>query len=702
MRILHLSDVHLGTIKSPGADDETLSRRSTFFFTRSAEAIPDPGALTAILKRDLSREPPDVIVFSGDAGWSGTAADYGHALEFFVGLRASWPAVPLVMVPGNHDVDRDVARAGGNPQGAFITLLRELYGDSFVHLYPLYREDSISHARQQLVAFERLADDLLFVGVNSAASLGTSDHPVFIEPHVLRLVEQHIAEINVPANTLRIFVVHHHLFPFADAVWEDTVDVDQVYERADPSFIANSARLQGWLSDNHFHLVLHGHKHLSHGRNDSLWREGVESAGQKLLVVGAGSVGLAANQRRGGEPLTYNVLDIMRLGGQRWDVRVKTRNLNNVSGSYVGVDSYSYRSNVGTPPPHIPTIIQAERMDACHTAICAAAADRGFIRNFLSIVEDHQYFYPSTIRIGTKTPSADEVIRSFRALHPEWHPDLTWDSNRHVNDVIGNLPARFQFQHGPRLFGVLGRAGRHTRGTDAAPLEPLRYAVETLANSDTRAVVGLYNPEIDVALQREPLPGLMSVQFIPDGDYLDVVATFRKLELSFWWVVNMLELGELLRWAARHDSRRRRARRITFYASVAEWKIDPEAAFVAFIDAIDIATMVDIVARLAAGDAAARRELVTFLQDKIDLTNDVNMDQSGLQQLEQVVRGTMQSRTAPQTSTVPSLLTPQLHAALSAAASETASALTDASLRHRHLSRAKEHLSEAVSMLVGG
>ena len=68
MRILHLSDLHFGTIPTATADHTSSDRagRSAHFFVKGAQ--PDPLRLAAILKNDLTSTVPDVIAVSGDIG----------------------------------------------------------------------------------------------------------------------------------------------------------------------------------------------------------------------------------------------------------------------------------------------------------------------------------------------------------------------------------------------------------------------------------------------------------------------------------------------------------------------------------------------------------------------------------------------------------------------------------------------------------
>jgi len=696
MRILHLSDIHYGMrIPKDGANPP--APRAAHAFIRHGGGEPDPAVLADILTRDAACGHPDIVVVSGDVGWSGSPQDYDYALYFFNALRKTWPSTPLLVIPGNHDVDRAEAATGNDPQAAFVAMLRQLHGAQFDQRYPLYATtDGGPPTRQQLVAFEYVSDELLVVGVNSAASFLTTDEPVFVEPGVLTMIADHIVTLGVPPTALRVFVVHHHLFPFAEPPWGDAYDASGVPDKADPTIVANSAKLQAWLADHDFHVVLHGHKHLSHGRRDVLWRHGDPAEGHGLFIVGAGSAG----QHTPTEPLTYNVVTATRLAQGRWDVNVAVRKITDARGPYEATNYFPYHSQVGPSVAGTPVAFCAQRMDECHAAISTSALLGGPLRNFISVVEDNHYVHPLTTRIGERLPSRDEVVSSFRALHPEWDPHSGWDMPEQVDRALHNVPQRFQFEHGPRLFGAFGRAGdRAGSFLDPAQLrrlQPIRHAIQGLRSSAARGYVGMYNADIDVSDQ-QPLPGLMSVQFVPDGDHLDVVATFRKLELSFWWAVNMYELGELLRWAAQQDNRhRRRPRRITFFAALAEWKTDPEATFVTELDSMPLDELVRTVSEAKTRDDA-RQRLVSLLQDKVDRTNDVNIDHTGLERLARIVAGVSRDRSRPSRT---SPITISLYEALTAAAHDTLTAREDREQRVRALlESARTHVQTAIDLL---
>jgi hypothetical protein len=136
------------------------------------------------------------------------------------------------------------------------------------------------------------------------------------------------------------------------------------------------------------------------------------------------------------------------------------------------------------------------------------------------------------------------------------------------------------------------------------------------------------------------MPALMGVQFVPRDGRLDLVFTFRNLELSFWWVVNMYEAVELLGWAvgrlaARSNSARWQPGRITFFSAVASWEPDPRPPMRAGLDSMALGELV----RLATQGARGRAGIATLLEEKASLTTVSNLEPDALLQLAEVMDG---------------------------------------------------------------
>lgn len=117
----------------------------------------------------------------------------------------------------------------------------------------------------------------------------------------------------------------------------------------------------------------------------------------------------------------------------------------------------------------------------------------------------------------------------------------------------------------------------------------------------TRAYATTLRHELDSAgAGGEPMPSLTSIQFLEHLGAINLIATFRNLELSYWWVVNVVELSRLLHWAVETTRESGlRPGQIVIIAPLADWKWDPQPPGLADIDEQSLVS----VAKLAAGVA---------------------------------------------------------------------------------------------------
>lgn len=685
LTILHLSDIHFGQLL-PSQQKPDQSASAHVF---AAGDVPLPEELAKAIASDPELQmPPDAVIVSGDIGWSGQAEDYRYAAMFFAALRDRWPNVPIAIAPGNHDVDRGSAGAGKR-QDAFIDFLTTLLPADFDRQYAPYKDKP---SRERLIGVERIktprGDDVLIVAINSAALLEDKSTPVVVTVETLEAVEQLLRDLKLPETTLRLFVLHHHLLPFAEPGWSNVRDPRKVPDTADPSTVANSAKLQSWLVQHGFQVVLHGHKHMSHGRADVLWRHR-DKEGRRLVIIGAGSAGVEGSHRAPLEPLSYNIIRVTRLSSCRWTVDVSVRQIGEGDAVIKPDALYTYSSDVGASPDGEPAVFQAERLDDCHAAIAKSLQSAGLVRNFVSIVNDSTWREVQTARIGTEQMELSQIERSFAALHPEYAMTEEWHELDRM-EAPHETTARFRFQHGPRLFGL-----PHYRVEHAENLRPIVAAVAKLRTSSvSSAYVSLFDRDVDVT-GREPMPALMSIQFIRAKTHLDLVATFRKIELSFWWVVNMYELGKILGWAA--GQAKLLPGRVSFFAALAEWKTDPEPAFVSRIDSTPLSDLLAMSAHALSGDVAAQKELAVLLSEKGRETNENNLDASGLKQLAGILRGLGCESVTP-AHVIPDALSHKLDEAIKLIEKAME---RDAGQRSRSITKARDAIGDCVRLIHG-
>jgi DNA repair exonuclease SbcCD nuclease subunit len=663
IRILHLSDLHFGNwpfkeIKagSGGGDEIVEVPRSTHAFV-DVDGKSDPAWLIDRLGCDgrLRTRAPDAIVVSGDIGWSGAATDYQLAEKFFEGLTRLWPSATLVITPGNHDLSWDASRKGENAQAAFRDTVRSLAKERVSEW--LFADPAAHEDRNSLASIHRV-QDAIFVTANSACSLShdSKTSAVCVHPKTLIELESRLAEH--PREALRVFVIHHHLLPFYDdhegAQFEPGRAVG-----ADRTILANSAQVQEWLARNGFDLVLHGHKHTPHARRDVLV-SGPNADERDIVIVGAGSAGVFRKELPPGEHHSYNIVTVSHGARRTWRMQVDVRNINR--GIVPPSAGFTFDREIGVQPPSLPHVFSARDWISCHAALAQqfwpdgiGDSDPGVTRtltNFISVVEqapavsDEEFEVPATSRNGSSKPSASEFLRAFYTLYPEYLATNGWRDRTRLSQVLQSRSSRFHFRHGSRLF-----APDRALGIDGAPFF---RAVSQIGPGSTRAYASTFRADADVRGSRsEPMPALQGVQFlVEDNRFLDVVATFRNLELSYWWPLNIIEVSRLLHFAAEQAGPTYIPRRITFVSPVADWRWRPAAPTISKLDEASLEELTACVHRTCSGGGEPAAELVAMLQQKAAMTNEFSLGEARVSDLADLLLALDPLRASPKSAEV--------------------------------------------------
>jgi hypothetical protein len=624
MKIVHISDVHYGMMKNPTAGKAELC--SAHYYCDDS-LKPDPSVLASILNKDPKTTSPDVCVLSGDLTWSGTSDDYGFARKFLEYLRNYWSKCDFVLIPGNHDVlvpigsTVDPCPTNDERQAYFVDLVKEFYGSRFSAVFPFFEKGQL-HKREDLICVLR-RENTLFVGVNSAACINREHDPIVIQPIILEEIRVFLEKHQEFADLLKVFVIHHHLLPFAEPSWATADNVhrtkiEDILRHPDTSIVANSAKLQSWLAENGFSLVLHGHKHIFHGREDSLWKADSDPK-RKIIILGAGSAGVDRHYLPQTVHHSLNVVDVNPLIAGNWDLTIATGRISADNTGSIGWWSEE-EVVVGNTKRSVSTF-EADSMKDCHRLIAKAAkasSGRHFIiTNFLSIVHHASYVLPPTVEIEGRPASDEQVKLSFAALHPEYKENFTsWNEKSGLADFYRkrSFPA-YRNDHGERMFNR--RKKRVDDGAGKSP--PIYHSLQMLKKSHvTRAYLGLFDPARDTGEPGEFPPGLVGVQFVPDeGNALDIIMTFRSIELSFWWAVNMYEAIELLHWAVANAEGPYKPGKITFFAGYADWQDNPEPMFIAELDKLPPEEIYSLVVHTVSGSKIHARTLALKLEEKV-------------------------------------------------------------------------------------
>lgn len=290
--LLHLSDLHFS------APDQPERWHS---------------ALAEDLRRELRVERLDALVLSGDIVDRGRVIGYAAAEQFIAAVcgEFSVPRDRVILVPGNHDIDRGASAPAirsvrkrphnftvGDRRYAIVdpaAYAQRLAGfaDFFARTlgqpYPLD-----PHDQARLWVWDDLG--VVVLGLSSVGEIdGLRPGNATIDDTAL---SRALASLRgAHEESLKIAVFHHPL----DSPGEDRLRDAKFLER---------------LAVAGFSLVLHGHVHQADNR---LFRYDRTSKGRRIEVVGAGTFGARSVELPTGSPWQYNLL---RFTGDR--VRVET------------------------------------------------------------------------------------------------------------------------------------------------------------------------------------------------------------------------------------------------------------------------------------------------------------------------------------------------------------------------------------------
>ncbi len=238
-RILHISDLHFGPPFIQRVGDALL------------EAVPGLEA--------------DIIVASGDFTQRAKQEQFSMAREFLGKL----PQVPLVVVPGNHDVP--------------LYRVRERLFDP----YRLYRE----YICRDLDHVLKL-DDVVIVALNSTSPVRAVTNGR-IDSEQLEYCARALSE--VPNGAVKIVVTHHHFAPAPD------FERDQVMPRA--------KRAMDRFVDLGVDVVMGGHLHRAYIGNSLDIYPGRDRE-HGVIIVQCGTTTSRRGRGREKEKNTFNVLDV--------------------------------------------------------------------------------------------------------------------------------------------------------------------------------------------------------------------------------------------------------------------------------------------------------------------------------------------------------------------------------------------------------
>ncbi|MEW5859767.1 MAG: HEAT repeat domain-containing protein, partial [Cyanobacteriota bacterium] len=309
MHILHLSDLHFGTLD-----------QANLWSSQLAED----------LRNELDIPQLDALILSGDIANYSTPDEYNAAEQFLNKLRQQFPLTPeqIILVPGNHDINWEQAEnayrierrknyKGELREGCYIdrgdiieVRNEEEYKNRFANFSNFYQaikgEPYPPGYEQQGILHHLSEQNLLILGLNSAWQLDhhyktrANIHPIALS----NALDQISLNQKSYQNCLKIAVWHHPIHSSGEDRITDAAFLDR-------------------LAVAGFRFFLHGHVHEAKTSN---YRYDMTKDGRNLDQICAGTFGAPTKELVTGTPWQYNLL---KFEGNKLTVRTRCRRKEN-------------------------------------------------------------------------------------------------------------------------------------------------------------------------------------------------------------------------------------------------------------------------------------------------------------------------------------------------------------------------------------
>lgn len=549
--ILHLSDLHLGPPDSWQHVDDNK------YGSEKVDTRAQKNVLAQTIEKLLTDEELcgsiEAVVISGDLVLGKSAQKGFEEFEAFVEpLAALVGPKRVVVVPGNHDVPKEVRPSEPGRYDDFLRVTREagfvtplLDGIDFDETGKLETEspsaphlagDGAGEASSYVIvpinsshfcwgldpledqAVERVLNrakkkdkkavkDLLHHDIprvsnaqmTAVQNLLAGCDPLLLEPH------EHDGRV-------RIAVLHHHLLPVSSR--EEFTSFES---------LTNLGAVRLFLAALEIDVVLHGHKHETALYWDYVADErGLEYPPHRMLVSAA------PGDFRPRKP----ALRIIQIGGSRAAREVVVEEVNAPSSPAGRLHTHTSRARLwrDSDPDRVgdAIVVRDRSRDGAYAKLQSLFAERSSgtpIRDLVCEIEEPT----ELMKLPVGYPEMPKVPDA-----QKWMEDLVdwWQ----LEDP--QLLAQVTFNHGNRIYRLFG--------------DQVLKAAEALATSDgspshtTRAIISLVDPREDGGRVGE-FPSFVSVhlQLVGDPDdlRLDCTGYFRKQEMRYWWPINVAEIG---------------------------------------------------------------------------------------------------------------------------------------------------------------
>ena len=306
-RLLHLSDLHL-------CDEDSMKKH--YFH------------LKLDLKKNFEIEKLDYLIISGDVSDRPVESMYQTAVTFVKNLIAEFevPAGHVILIPGNHDCDREVSKECYGKKGTAVTDQKK-YNDRYLKYSQNFYQPIIGRPypmepEKQFEDYIFEEDNLCFLGLNSCWQI---DHSNTDRSSICMEAVMESGTIWCDAKDYAKIAVWHHPLSGEGAIKETTF----------METLANAG----------FRACFHGHVHEAKNELFSY------DAARNIRMVGAGTFGAVREERGDGIPRQYNMIEFdkeKRLltvhtrkrekDGGAWQADARWEDRNHAPKSYYEVD----------------------------------------------------------------------------------------------------------------------------------------------------------------------------------------------------------------------------------------------------------------------------------------------------------------------------------------------------------------------------
>lgn len=332
-----------------------------------------------------------------------------------------------------------------------------------------------------------------------------------VSPDQLRALKEMVKQAG--EVRLRIAVLHHHLLP-----------VDGREEFKPFSDVTNLGEIRQVLRELDFHIVVHGHKHVTAAYYDHIYPDNSESvAAHRILTLSGGSFG-PTGQR------PDNPLRLIEIDGVPNAPVCKIRSVcSDSAGRPLKItDSSNYRLWEDDQTASGPTTIYGKSIDDVYARAIQSvkqAPDRTIICT-VDFQQQEETPFPLAYPYGEN----EEERRAWFEETVRW-----WQL------PASRIEARIPYIHGSRL-------KRYGGGTDQITrvVELLQSQKETSSEKATSKAIAFVVDPVRDFIKGKPFASFCFVQFClrPDNR-LDCIGYYRAQEFNYWWPVNVAELRHL-------------------------------------------------------------------------------------------------------------------------------------------------------------